>query len=210
MRRLVRRRFPVAAAAVLAVAIATLLPASPAVAGTEDFHLVAQRVLIDNVAGTATFKLEFDRAPRFFLPHGGGGDQPNAFQVEIDADHNTFDRPLDFNDLDTIVRGAEIFRGHGLPIREREGDGGPASGGWGPVRTLVPFDVDGSSLTFTAPLASLGDTDGRFRYRVITTEGGAMTSEIHAAIIPLPAGVWTGLVLLGAAGVATRLKMRLS
>jgi hypothetical protein len=53
-----------------------------------------------------------------------------------------------------------------LPIRSRDGDGGPGAGGWGPVRDLVTFQVTDEKLTFTADLADLGDTDGIFRYRV--------------------------------------------
>lgn len=184
---------------------------SSAFAATEDFHVVSQSVAVDRAAGTATFTLDFDREPRFFLPHGGGGDQPDGFQIEVDADYNQFDRPIAFDDIDAVVRGAEIFAGDGIPVRDRDGDGGSdRAGGWGPVRALVPFDLDGSTLTFTTGLQTLGDADGRFRYRLISTEGGSLTSEINAAIIPLPAAAWSGLALLGAAGIATRLKMRLS
>jgi hypothetical protein len=185
---------------------------SIAVGATADFRVVAQSVSVDRDAGTATFTLDFDREPRFFLPHGGGGDQPDGFQIEIDADYNMFDRPIAFDDIDAVVRGAEIFAGDGIPVRDRDGDGGgDRAGGWGPVRALVPFDLDGSSLSFTTGLQTLGDDDGQFRYRLIATDGGALTSEINAAtIIPLPAAAWSGMALLGVAGVATRLKMRLS
>jgi hypothetical protein len=181
-------------------------------AATDDFHLVAQSATVNQGAGTATFRLEFDRTPRFSLPHGGGGDQPDGFQIEVDADYSLFDRPIGFDDIDAVVRGAEIHSGDGIPVRDREGDGGgDEAGGWGPVRALVPFDLDGSTLTFTTGLQTLGDDDGHFRYRVITTESGALTGEINAAIIPLPTPVYAGLALLGVAGVAvSRLKLRLT
>ena len=178
-------------------------------AGVSEFHLVSQSVQVDQASQTAIFRLSFDREPRFFLPHGGGGDQPDAFQIEIDADNNTFDRPLQFEDVDAVVRGAEIFVGNGIPVRDREGDGGSDhSGGWGPVRALVPFDLDGNDLTFTTGLSAIGDDDGRFRYRLITTEGGGLTSEVQGAIIPLPAAVWTGLTMLSGMGVVHRLRKR--
>jgi hypothetical protein len=189
-------------------------------AGELDFHLVEQSVKVDNDAKTATFRLSFDREPRFFQPHdgGGGGDQPDAFQIEVDADHVQFDRPIQFEDIDAVVRGAEIATsdGAGIPVRYREpgagGDGGGDddinAGGWGAVRAVVPFDIDGATLTFTAPLESLGEDDGRFRYRVFTTEQGATTSEVNAAIIPLPAAAWGGMMLFGAAGTALKLRKR--
>jgi hypothetical protein len=204
-----RRRAAIVRAVLAAVASIVLVSSSDARAATEDFHLVAQAVTVNQDAGTATFRLDFDRTPRFFFPHGGGGDQPNAFQIEVDADSNLLDRPIGFDDIDTVVRGAEIHNGDGIPVRDRDGDGGGEAGGWGPVRALVPYDLDGSTLTFTTGLQTLGDDDGRFRYRIITTEGGAMTSEINAAIIPLPAPVWGGLALLGAAAIAaSRLRAR--
>ncbi|MEA2736493.1 MAG: hypothetical protein QOE14_2944 [Humisphaera sp.] len=174
----------------------------------DEFHLLDQSCVVDQAAGTATFRLSFDREPHFFLPPGGA-DQPNGFQIEIDADNNTFDRPIEFADIDSIVRGAEIFAGDGIPVRDREGDGGSDhAGGWGPVRGLVPFELEGTTLTFTTGLGTIGDQDGRFRYRVITTDQGGLTSEVNAAIIPLPAAVWGGIMMLSGAGVFHRLRKR--
>src|SRR4051812_15200821 len=119
-----RRCAIVKAAVAASLAVLATFGASRAAAATEDFHLVDQSVTVNEGAGTATFRLDFDRAPRFFLPHGGGGDQPNGFQIEVDADYNQFDRPIAFDDIDAVVRGAEIHSGDGIPVRDREGDGG--------------------------------------------------------------------------------------
>ena len=206
-----RRTIFISAAAVLASL--GLSSSFARAAATEDFHLVDQACTVDKDAGTATFRLNFAQPPRFFLPHGGGGggggDQPDAFQIEIDGDHNTFDHPIEFEEIDSVVRGAEISASEGIPVREREGDGGgEQSGGWGPVRAVVPFELDGSTLTFTAGLSAIGDQDGKFRYRVITIESGAVTSEVNAAIIPVPAALWGGMMLLGGAGVVHKLRRR--
>jgi hypothetical protein len=84
-------------------------------------------------------------------------------------------------------------------VRDAQGDGGPNSGGWGPIRTLLPFHLEDDTLSFTASWSDLGDQDGLFRYRLFTTDMGETTASVQAtsAAIPLPAGVWTGLVLLG-------------
>lgn len=193
-----------------AAVLAALGLASPAAraATAESFHLVEQSVAVDQAAGTATFRLSFDREPRFFLPDGGA-EQLNAFQIEVDADSNTLATPIGFDDIDAVVRGAEIFEGAGIPVRAREGDGGSGStGGWGPVRAIVPFELDGATLTFTTALETLGDTDGRFRYRVITIDDGSLSGELNAAIIPLPAALWAGVVMLGGAGLAVKLRRR--
>ena len=181
---------------------------------TQEFQLATQVATVDEDAGTATFRLTFDHEPRFFIPDGET-EQPDSFQIEIDGDHNTFDHPILFDEIDSVVRGAEIYAGDGIPIRDRDGDGGgdggggDQAGGWGPVRAVVPFELDGSTLTFTTGLDTIGDQDGRFRYRVITIESGAVTSEINAAIIPVPVALWGGVIMLGGAGVATRLLRRL-
>ena len=202
-------RTPVLTAAVLAgLGLgASTFPAAAAV-GDGTFR-AEQSATVDKNAGTATFRLSFDRLPRFFLPDGGS-EQLDAFQIEVDADKNTFEQPIQFDEIDAVVRGAEIFAGGGgIPIRAREGgDGGGASGGWGEVRAVVPFELNGATLTFTTTLDALGDVDGRFRYRLITIEEGGVTSEVNAAIIPLPAALWTGMMLLGGAGALHKLRKR--
>ena len=155
---------------------------------------------------TATFTLTFDEKPNFA---SGAGGQPMAFQYEIDAHSTDFSHPLTWNDISSVVRGAEIGRGQGLPVRDREGDGGDTdAGGWGPVRALLPFELTDNTLTFTAGLTALGDTDGKFRYRVLTTQDGSVTSEAQGAAIPLPAGGATGVMVLGALGAARVMRKR--
>ena len=178
--------------------------ATAAYAAPVDFHLVAQDVSVDRATSTATFALTFDKKPNFIAMQGDG--QSQAFQYEIDADTATLTRSIDFSDVDTVIRGSEIFEGHGIPIRNRDGDGGANSGGWGPVRALLPFETDGNTVKFTTDLAAIGDTDGQFRYRVFTTDNGALTGQVVGAVIPLPAPIWTGVTMLGALGAALTIR----
>jgi hypothetical protein len=93
-------------------------------------------------------------------------------------------------------------------VRERDGDGGAQAGGWGPVRALLPFELDGRTLTFSTGLSAIGDDDGKFRYRVFTTHQGAITSQAIGAVIPLPTAVWAGATMLGAIAAARKIRRR--
>jgi hypothetical protein len=167
-------------------------------AESQNFHLVDQSVEVDRTNGIATFSLTFDQHPSFVAIDSG---QLKAFQYEIDANSTDASKPIGFDQIDTIIRGAEIWEGQGIPVRDRDGNGGAHAGGWGPVRAMLPFSVDEetNTLSFSTPLANLGDTDGRFRYRLFTTDNGGLTSDIQAAAIPLPLAAWSGVLLLGGA-----------
>jgi len=189
-----------------AIIIASVIFASASVARAQDsFQLAGHSVEVDNTAETATFRLTFNREPVFFVSEGTATD---AFQVEIDADSTSFEQPLVFETIDAVVRGAEISQADGLPVRDREGDGGENAGGWGPVRGFVPFDLDGATLTFTTGLDLIGDDDGKFRYRIIAIDDGSVTSEVTAAVIPVPAALWGGVIMLSGAGVLHKLRGR--
>ena len=188
-----------------AIIVAIGTPGSVLRAESQNFHLVDQSVEVDRVHKTATFSLTFDQQPSFVAIDNT---QLEAFQYEIDAHKNSLDTPIEFKDIDAIIRGGEIFEGQGLPIRQRDGDGGAHAGGWGPVRALLPFDVQDNTLSFTASLADLGDSDGRFRYRLFTTDNGGLTTDIQAAAIPLPPGAWPGLIVLSALGSIAALQSR--
>ena len=188
---------------VLPLALIGFGAAASAHASVVPFSLVSHSVEVNRTDSTATFKLEFDHPPNF-LTNGSG--QSDAFQYEIDADTAEIGTGIGFNSLDTVIRGGEIWEGNGLPIRNRDGEGGSNSGGWGPVRALLPFEVDGNSLSFTTGLSAIGDHDGQFRYRVFTTQNGEITGQAVGAVIPLPAAVWTGLAMLGGIGFSKRLR----
>ena len=168
-------------------------------AESQDFHLVDQSVQVDRTSGLATFSLTFDQHPSFVAIDSG---QLKAFHYEVDVDSQDTSKPIMFDQIDTIIRGGEIWEGQGIPVRDRDGNGGAHAGGWGAVRAMVPFSVDEetNTLTFSTSLSNLGDADGKFRYRLFTTDNGGLTSDIQAAAIPLPLAAWSGVVLLGALG----------
>jgi hypothetical protein len=207
-----RRTTPLNLAAAVAAAATVLTglgfaPATSFAHETGSFHLESHAVDVNNSTDTATFQLNFNREPNFFVAEGEASE---SFQIEVDADATSFEQPLVFEDIDAVVRGAEISQAEGLPVRDREGgdDGGEGSGGWGAIRGFVPFDLDGATLTFTTPLDLIADDDGKFRYRINVIEDGSITSEVSAAIIPVPAALWGGVLMLGGAGVLHKLRGR--
>jgi hypothetical protein len=204
-----RRKLFVPAIVISVGGIGGIGAASPQLARAEsqNFHLVDQSVEVSPLRGTATFSLTFDQHPSFVAIDNG---QLEAFQYEVDVDNQNTTKPIGFDDIDTVIRGAEIFEGQGIPVRDRDGSGGAHAGGWGPVRAMLPFEVNDNTLTFTTTLAALGDTDGKFRYRLFTTDNGGLTTDIQAAAIPLPLAAWSGALLLGGLELGRTIRRRRS
>jgi hypothetical protein len=176
-------------------AVLSGLSATAANADPVNFQIVHQNITVNRSAGTAQFSITFSGTPDFTARVGG---QPDALQYEIDPNSTSLKRPIGMADIAAVIRGGEISAsGGGLPIRFRTGDGGPNSGGWGPIRATLPFQLSSATLKFTAPLADLGDTTGEFRFRAFTTHDGAITAQVVGAVIPLPAALAPGLMLLG-------------
>jgi len=190
-------RFSMRAAAFALTTTAAAGFLSPATAGGS-VVIVSQSAEVDAARERALFTLEFDAAPDFHTV-GEFGQQKDAFQYEIDGDGAAEDQ-LTLADIDAVVRGEEIHAVDALRIRaagpDVEPDPDPLSGGWGPVRATVPFDLHETVLTFVVPLDALGDaaSDGTFSYSLVTTDFGATTSRVfgRAVPIPLPPGGWAG------------------
>lgn len=142
--------------------------------------LASQSVSIDLANSRATFELTFNSPPDFFTVDSVNR-QADSFQYYVDADGElpVFRGSSSFNELDAIVRGEEIARTNRIVIRDVQGDGGPNAGGWGPERGSVPFTLNGSTLTFTVPLALLGDSNGDFSYNIESFESGTRTDSIN-------------------------------
>ena len=190
--------------AVLAGLGAATLHAAPV-----DFLIDSQGVSVDQKDKTATFTLTFNRAPDFSADQSN--QQPDAFQYELDTAWNgQGPADLNFNHIDAVIRGSEIWEGSGLPIRAAQGNGGLNSGGWGPVRDFVPYQLSGETVTFKTTLDDLGDSDGRFRYQVFSTQNGAMTSISTGAVIPLPPAIWTGISMMGGMGFLRKIRRKKS
>jgi hypothetical protein len=148
--------------------------------------IVSETARVDAAAGVAAFTVVFDARPDFWTVDEFDR-VADSFQYEIDDDWKA-PPGLPAEGLDTVVRGDEIRIADALRVRDAtfgaEPDPDPSSGGWGQVRAEVPFELDGSELRFSVPLAALGDDDGYFAYRLFTTEYGLTTSEVESRLLP--------------------------
>jgi hypothetical protein len=196
-----------------------------AVAGIE---IVSESAAVDRDAGMVRFSLEFSGKPDLWTMDEFGR-LADSFQYEIDGDWRA---PIGLppEGVDSVVRGDEIHVADALRIREAglgvAPDADEMAGGWGAVRAEVPFELDGTRLTFDVPLDVVGDDgDGYFAYRVFTTEYGLTTSQIETRLlppgeepvpgpipVPLPAplqAAGVAVLVLGAGRLARRLRPRL-
>jgi hypothetical protein len=172
---------------ILAIVAVAAQPASAArKATTADappraLHVVSESASYCARTGVLDFKLKFDHRPNFRTVDEFGR-RRDSFQYAVVGDSS---QPFPQN-YDAIIRGDELkIKGSAgsLPIR-RSGppDPGPAAGGWGAVRAVVPVRLRGSLLTFSAPLSTLSDhsTDGRFSYELGTFSFGAQVDFIRS------------------------------
>jgi hypothetical protein len=141
------------------------------------FEFVSQSAIYNPVTQEVYFTVEFSQPPDFFTVDEFGR-QAHSFQYFIVGD-----RTLPYPErYDAIVRAEEIhLSGDVIRIRRaRPSVPDPEAGGWGELVGEVPFAVDGTTLTFAAPLAMLSEhsTDGRFDYELMSVEFGAMTKFV--------------------------------
>ena len=159
--------------------------------------IASQSVQLDLPGGQADFSLTFDHPPDFDHPDSLGR-RHDSFQYEIAPSLSDIQN-ADLFAITAVVRGDEIGATL-LPIRAGVANGidpTPVAGGWGPLIGSVPYHLNGSNITFAAPLDLLGTPDGNFGYRVFTTNYGSTVSlQTGSAAVSLPRAVWGGLVLL--------------
>lgn len=168
----------------------------------------------------ALFTIQFNEVPDFFTVDSAGR-QADSFQyyIETDGELPVFRGSPYYSELDIIIRGEEIHVAGDIRIRDALpiGSGGSNSGGWGLLRGSVPYTLNGTVLTFSAPLELIGDSDGLFSYRLEAYEFGAwnaITTERRSVVQskpPTPVLEPTstlGLLALGTLGAASTLKRK--
>lgn len=131
------------------------------------------------------FTLIFNQVPDLFTLDEYGR-QRHSFQYFIIGDPS-LPYPQKY---DALVRGSEITEST-LVIRSvLPPTDEPGSGGWGPLRGVVPYQLNETVLTFSAPLDMLSDhsQDGNFNSELMLLEYGATSDFVvsHTYIGSLP------------------------
>jgi len=136
------------------------------------------------------------RTPDFFTTDEYGR-QADSFQDYVDADgfRNT---GISYSNLESLIRGDEIHLGGDVRIRNvSPSDPDFSSGGWGSIRSSVPYTLSGNVFSHLVPLQLIGDTDGKFSYILMWTEYGGAGGYIYAETVPEPATIFGTFMALG-------------
>jgi hypothetical protein len=78
-----------------------------------------------------------------------------------------------------------------IPIRDASPSDEPGAGGWGSIRGVAPYKLDGRVLTISTQLKSISDHSniGYFLYDLLVTQDGAGTDRVNksrSSIAPQP------------------------
>ncbi len=194
-------------AAVVGLGVSTLASSARA-----DFVLDSQSLAIDSKTQSLDFSLTFNQAPNFSTLDSAG--QPaNSFDIEFNGNYNPASTTRFINSVTGVVRGDEIHIADNIPIRSGTGDGGPTSGGWGPVTDNVPYSLIGETIRFSVPQKDLGYTPGHsFQYDVLSLMNGQETAKQFVTMVPTPAAFSSGLAglfIVGGISFSMRRRQRL-
>lgn len=169
-----------------------------------NFTIDSQSVTINQTASMAEFEITFNRAPDFYTTTNSGNPVDSFQYYIIDDISPSFPGALN---SDSVIRGDEIYLTDGIVIRDVFSfDGGQGgSGGFGPIKQIVDFQLLQNTLSFDVAFDVLGCPDGSFSYAIMLSEYGQMTDwayvgDIHT--VPAPsalilagiglAGLWLG------------------
>jgi hypothetical protein len=177
-----------------------------------DFMLDSQSMSIDSKNQSLDFSLTFDQTPNFTTLNSAG--QPvDSFDIEFNGNYNPASTASFLNSVTGVVRGDEIHIDSTIPIRSATGNGGPNSGGWGPVTDAVPYSLIGETISFSVPEKDLGYSSGHsFQYDVLSLMNGQETARQFVTMVPTPAAFSSGLAglfIVGGVSYSIRRRQRL-
>jgi hypothetical protein len=170
-----------------------------------EFFFETQSAIFNPVSNTVNFTVGFNQEPDFYTVDQFGR-QANSFQYYIIGNPN-LGYPQEF---DAIIRGDEIHvTGNTLPIRSAFPFGqDPNSGGWGAIRGVVPFIINGNILSFSAPISYLSDHGIPYNYIFGSYQYGSTTGEVTGVVEGVPESEEWALMLLGFGMVGWQVKRK--
>jgi hypothetical protein len=151
------------------------------------FAVLSESAVYDPATGLVMFTLAFNRTPDFQTTDALGR-QADSFQYFIYGDLS-LPYPAYY---DAIIRGEELHVfSDGLRVRNSTPpDLDPAAGGWGSIRGVVPYRLEGNVLTFPVSLSTISDhsSDGRFSYSLQLYQYGGLTQSLERESVVRPSG----------------------
>lgn len=184
--------------ATISLLVAVVLLAGGTRGARAVFMFVSESAVFNPVTGQVQFTIMFNQPPDF-LTLDSVGRPANSFQYYIFGNNLLLPYPFYY---DSIIRGGEIdITGNFLPIRNsRPESPDPTSGGWGAIRGVVSFSLNGNILTFSTPLGLISDhsTDGNFAYQLSASTFGSSTQYVNnrSTVMPEPSTAATTAVPL--------------
>jgi hypothetical protein len=163
--------------------------------------VLSQSAEVNLASNSVLFQIEFNRAPDFFTTDEYHR-QADSFQYFIDADGGFpifKGTDIYYSNLESLIREEVIHLGGDVRIRNAwpPDPDLSSSGGWGSIRGSVPYTLSGNVFSLLVPLQLIGDTDGKFSYRLEWYEYGGLQDYIDAEIVPEPATIFGTFMALG-------------
>jgi hypothetical protein len=143
--------------------------------------VISESAVVNENTKEVLFTINFNKTPDF-LSTDEFGRQADSFQYFIEADGKfpIWRGSPYYSELDAIVRGEEIHVAGTVRFRKAlPSSSDPNSGGWGDIRGSVPYNLNGNTVSFSAPPQLLGDSDGFFSYGLEWYEFGASSGFIE-------------------------------
>jgi hypothetical protein len=174
--------------------------------GYAELFIESESAIVDFDNMEVSFNIVFSRIPDFYTTDGVGR-QADAFQYYIDFDSSPIYPGSNF--IEAIISGGEIHVYDEIPFRDTlTHSPDPTSGGWGEIRGLVPYELNGRELLFTASLATIGDLDGQFGYGLGLFEYGIDTDWVYVPVAGIPEPTTIFLLGLGCLTLRSRMSTR--
>ena len=159
-----------------ALLLAVVLSLGAAAPVARALTLVSHTFTVEPATNSVRFELTLSGVPDFLILDAASRPR-DEFQFWITYDPARMNQASGTPDV--LIRSGEIPWTGQIVVRAGSPHGNdPHSGGWGPVRGMVPFTVVGSTVSFSVPLATLGDADGVFGYFLGVLQWGGFTSTV--------------------------------